>query len=289
VAGEIEGPGEPLLAIEPELESWMDVRGLSGGPVVPVGPSVDEAVGLVVRRLVEPEEGKLMSNLLVACPARLFAGAVPSSGPELSGPDLVADEESTHEALAAAALAGDVNAAARLGHRLVAEGKRGEAEPWLRQAGRAGEPTAAFAVGMLIDPDGTLVERDPARAQEALVWFRRAATGGDIYGTTTMGIRLRQHGRSDAALPWLEAAVERGGDAMAAHTLARIYEDQGDRARAEQWERFSAEQGDVRAAYDLGRLLNDRGEREEAIRWLERATIDPEAVDLLRELGIEPE
>ena len=283
VAGETERAGQPLLAIQARLESDMDVRGLSGGPVVPRGASLDEAAGLVVRRLIEPEEGKPMSGLLVACPARLFAAAATGAGPA------PATEETAEGAVAAAAAAGDVSAAARLGHRLLAEGKREQAEPWLRQAGRAGEPTAAFAVGMLIDPRGDLVETDPERAREALVWFRRAATTGDIYGTTTTGIRLRQHGRSDAALPWLEEGVDRGGDAMAAHTLARIYEERGETAKAEHWERFSAEQGDVRAAYDLGRMLNARGEREEAIVWLRRATVDPDAVTLLRELGVEPE
>jgi hypothetical protein len=284
VAGETERAGQPLLAIQARLESDMDVRGLSGGPVVPRGRGLDEAAGIVVRRLLEPEEGKPVSSLLVACPARLFAAA--ATGAE---PRPVTDEESAKGALGAAALAGDVNAGARLGHRLLAEGKREEAEPWLRQAGRAGEPTAAFAIGMLMDPKGELIRTDPEGAREALVWFRRAATAGDVYGTTTMGIRLHQHGRSDAALPWLEEGVDRGGDAMAAHTLARIYEERGDPAEAEHWERFSAEQGDVRAAYDLGRMLNARGERDEAIVWLRRAKIDPDAVELLRELGVEPE
>jgi TPR repeat protein len=82
--------------------------------------------------------------------------------------------------------------------------------------------------------------------------------------------------------------VERGGDAMAAHTLARIYEERGEAARAEHWERFAAEQGDVRAAYDLGRMLSACGERDEAILWLRRATVDPDAVTLLRELGVDP-
>jgi len=157
----------------------------------------------------------------------------------------------------------------------------------LRQAAWAGDPASAYSLGILMDPDGTLVERDPAKADEALAWFRRAATGGDVYGTTTMGIRLHQRKRSDAALPWLEEAVERGADAMAAHTLARIYEGRGDLVSSERWERFAAKRGDVRAAYDLGRMLNERGEREEAIRWLERATVDADAVNLLRELGVD--
>jgi Trypsin-like peptidase domain/Tetratricopeptide repeat len=284
VSGETQRAGVPLLQLEVNLQAeGLDVPGISGGPVIP-RRSPDEVVGLVSRRLMNPETEEPVPGVLFACPVRLFAGAATPAELELPR-----EGGSSPEDLAAAARAGDVNAAGRLGHRLLAAGEKQEAEPWLRQAALGGEPTAAYAMGMLIDPKGELVKSDPAGAQEALVWFRRAATGGDIYGTTTMGIRLRQHGRNDAALPWLEEAVERGADAMAAHTLARIYEDQGDRGRAEHWERFAARQGDVRAAYDLGRLLNDRGERDEAIRWLERATIDPDAVDLLRELGIEPE
>jgi tetratricopeptide (TPR) repeat protein len=225
-----------------------------------------------------------MGGILFACPTELFADAPSLARP---GARAVDASGSVEEELAPAAVAGDIGAAARLGQLLHATGDDAAAERWLRQAARGGDPAAAYTLGILIDPRGTLAEHDPVRADEALVWFRRAATGGDVFGATTMGIRLHQRGRDDAALPWLEEAVERGADAMAAHTLARIYENRSDLGHAEQWERFAATRGDVRAAYDLGRMLNDRGERDEGIHWLRRATLDPDAVDLLRALGMQ--
>lgn len=281
VSGETHPAGVRMLTLEAStVAAGLDVRGLSGGPVV-LRRTPDEAVGVVSRRLMDPYGEEQVGGVLFACPAHVFAGA-PS--PDDAMP---AGEETSRAALEAEARAGDTSAAARLGQLLVADGDTRAAEPWLRQAATGGEPAAAYTLGILIDPDGTLIERDPTRADEALAWFRRAATGGDVYGTTTMGIRLRQRGRDDAALPWLEEAVERGADAMAAHTLARIHEDRGERAEAERWERFAARRGDVRAAYDLGRMLNESGDHGEAIHWLRRATLDPDAVELLRTLGVE--
>lgn len=281
VSGETHPAGVPMLTLEAgAVAAGLDVRGLSGGPVVP-RRSPEEAVGLVSRRLMDAYGEEQVGGVLFASPTRVFAEAAgwARPAPEPAG-------EADWDALRDAARAGDAGAAGRLGHLLLAAGDAGRAEPWLRQAALAGDPASAYALGILMDPDGKLVEREPARADEALAWFRRAATGGDVYGTTTMGIRLRQRGLDDAAVPWLEEAVERGADAMAAHTLARIYEDRGDLAASERWERFAAKRGDVRAAFDLGRILNERGEREEAILWLRRATLDPDAVTLLRELGV---
>jgi TPR repeat protein len=284
VSGETERDGVPLLTLEADtVGRRLDPRGLSGGPVVPRRTPV-AAVGLVSRRLMDSYGEEQVGGVLFACPARLVAAA-----PMHAATQPQEDPELLREGLAAAARAGDVSAAARLGHLLFADDHAGEAEAWLRQAASGGDPVSAYTLGMLIDPDGTLIERDRDRAQESLAWFRRAATGGDIYGATTMGIRLRQHGRDDAALPWLEEAIERGADAMAAHTLGRIYDDRRDLARAEQWERFAARRGDVRAAYDLGRILKNRGERDQSIFWLRQAKVDPDAIELLRELGVEPE
>jgi Tfp pilus assembly protein PilF len=281
VSGETHPSGVPMLTLEAgTVAAGLDVRGLSGGPVV-LRRTPEEAVGVVSRRLMDPYGEDQVGGVLFACPARVVAGVLTA---EDTAPPA---EEPSRAALEEAGRAEDTSAAARLGQLLVAEGDERAAEPWLRQAATGGDPAAAYTLGILMDPDGTLIERDPARADEALAWFRRAATGGDVYGTTTMGIRLRQRGRDDAALPWLEEAIERGADAMAAHTLARMHEDRGELAEAERWERFAARRGDVRAAYDLGRMLNERGERDEAIYWLRRATLDPDAVALLRALGVE--
>jgi TPR repeat protein len=227
---------------------------------------------------------------LFACPARSFADAAgEASTTRATATPGASEPGDDEEALLAAAAGGDLAAAARLGFLRRADGDDQGARPLLRQAARGGNAPAAWALGMAMDPEGDLFKSDPAGAEEALEWFRRAATGGDVYGLTTMGIRLRQRGRDDAALPWLQEAVARGGDAMAAHTLGRIHHDRGDLPAAERYERMAAERGDVRAAYDLARILLDQGERDEAIRWLELATLDPDAVRLLRDLKVHPE
>ena len=277
----------------------LDPRGMSGGPVTLRTPD-EEAVGIFIARAMDRAKRSQIGGVLFACPARAFANAAemaPGARPTTRSPaapatasaGLAGEPGREDEALLASAAGdGDLVAARRLGFLRRARGDDRGAEPLLRQAARGGNAPAAWALGMAIDPDGDRIRFDPAGAEEALEWFRRAATGGDVYGMTTMGIRLRQHGRDDAALPWLEEAVARGGDAMAAHTLGRIHHDRLDLPGAERYERMAAQRGDVRAAYDLARILLAQGKHDEAITWLRLATLDPNAVELLHELGIEP-
>jgi tetratricopeptide (TPR) repeat protein len=283
--------GAEVMTLEaPAVAAGLNPQGISGGPVIRLSPR-EEVVGLVIRRLLDDEEAQI-GGLLFACPIRL-----PRKRPaihlgerlDVGLPDVSLPGENPPgwPSLVRDARRGNPSAAARLGQLLLARDRREEAEPWLRKAALAGDPAAAYTLGTLIDPDGMLIDYAPQLAEDALAWFRRAATSGNVFGITTMGIRLRQHGRDDAAVPWLEEAVERG-DAMAAHTLGRIHEDRGRYADAERLEAFAAEQGDIRAAYDLGRMLSARGEHRAAVAWLQRATLDPEAVDLLNQMGIEP-
>jgi Trypsin-like peptidase domain len=203
----------------PKMGAGLDIRGMSGGPVLTrVG---EEAVAIITSRMLDAD-AEQTGNSVYAFEIDRFVDSVELPLPETSDGELARTE---HE-LAEEARSGVVSAAARLGALRQAQGDIRTAEPLLRQAAAGGDAPSAYAVGMLIDPGGDLVDSDPLRAGEALAWFRKAATGGDLYGTTTMGIRLRQHRRDDAAMPWLEEAVSRGtGDAMAAHTLARIYSD----------------------------------------------------------------
>lgn len=285
VAGETSRTGVAMLALEVgPIAAGLDARGLSGGPVLRLN-SRDDAVGLVSARLLDPVEEEQVGGVIFACPTRHFEGASVLATPEIAPSELGLSAEPLPGVVAPLA---DVSSAARYGQLLHSSGDDEQARPWLELAAQGGDPTAAFTLGLLLDPTGDLIKHDPDGAQRALTWFRRAATGGDVYGATTMGIRLHQHDRDDAALPWLEEAVERGGDAMAAHTLGRIYDKRHKLDLTVHWEHFAAERGDVRAAYDLGRILNDRGERDEAIHWLQQATIDPDAVSLLRKLGVEP-
>lgn len=290
--------GVPVVSLRDEaVGDGLDPRGMSGGPVT-LRNSYEEAVGIFIARAMDRAKQSQIGGGLFACPAKAFANAAgvapaawaagTSPAPAIASAAVVGESGREDEALlAAAADDGNLVAAARLAFLRRARGDDLGAEPLLRQAARGGNAPAAWALGMAIDPDGDRVEFDPAGAQEALVWFRRAATGGDVYGMTTMGIRLRQHRRDDAALPWLEEAVARGGDAMAAHTLGRIHHDRGDLRAAERYERMAADRGDVRAAYDLARILLGQGKRDQAITWLRLATLDPDAVELLRDLGVE--
>ncbi len=289
-SGETERNGKPLLTLEsPSIAAGLKASGLSGGPVLRTSP-LEEVVGLIVRRLWDEQEEAQVGGLLFACPIALPREA-PSLhlGPPGGQPPEVAipgEEPPELKDLLQEVATGDPNAAGRLGQLLLARNRPEEAERWLRDAAQGGDPAATYTVGVMLDPDGSLYNEDPARAEEALAWFRRAATAGNVFGATTMGIRLHQRGQSEAAIPWLEEAVERG-DAMAAHTLGRIREVQGRREAAEELERFAADLGDVRAAFDLGRMLVDRGERSQGIDWLQRATADPEAVQMLNQ--IEPD
>ena len=263
----------------PRMGAGLDIRGMSGGPVLTFPH--EEAVAIITSRMLDAYEEQ-MGNSVYAFEINRFIDSIELPLLDRSDGELARTERE----LAEEARNGVVSAAARLGALRQAQGDIEAAEPLLRQAAAGGDAPSAYAVGMLIDPRGDLIKSYPLRAQEALAWFRKAATRGDLYGTTTMGIRLRQHKRDDAAMPWLEEAVSRGtGDAMAAHTLARIYSDKGDFDMVERYERISAEQGDVRAAYELARILLGRGERDEAIWWLRRAALDPDAVKLLEALG----
>ncbi len=289
--GETERHGAAVMTLEsPAVAAGLNPQGISGGPLIRLSPR-EEVIGLIIQRLLDDEEDPI-GGILFACPIRLprkqpaiHLGEGLNVGlPEIGLPG---EKPPGWPSLVRDARRGDAGAAGRLGQLLLVRDRREEAEPWLRKAALAGDPAAAYTVGMMIDPDGSLIHYDPPRANDALAWFRRAATSGNVFGITTTGIRLRQHGRNDAAVPWLEEAVERG-DAMAAHTLGRIHEDRGQHLEAERLETFAAEQGDIRAAYDLGRLLAARGEHEPGIAWLRRARLDPDAANLLTELGVEP-
>jgi Trypsin-like peptidase domain len=276
----------------------LDVQGLSGGPLIPRSGR-EEAVGIMSRRLLDARTREHVGGVLFACPSHLVADKPLLSRPvfDLRVPDSVDDE-----ALVSSAKAGDLRAATALGRTLRDSDDGEDAAAWLREAALAGSASAAYELGLAIDPDGAAVKTDPSRAQEALVWFRRAALAGDLYGAATMGVRLRQHAEhrkrpelKDASMPWLEDAAERG-DPMAAHTLALNYEDRhrelqvrADLELAEAWHRFAAEQGDRRAAVFLGRLLKDDGRPGEAIVWLERSLPDEWATSMLEELGADPD
>ncbi|MEY4939911.1 MAG: hypothetical protein RIQ93_1646 [Verrucomicrobiota bacterium] len=122
--------------------------------------------------------------------------------------------------LAAAAETGNPKAKAQLGEILLRGDKeqgvaqdRARALTLLEQAARAGEGSAAFRIGMLLD-DGDGVKQDRERAG---AYFRAAAAGGVAEAFHNVGAAFAS-GRGakrdyTEALGWLILATKRGADA----------------------------------------------------------------------------
>jgi hypothetical protein len=120
-----------------EAGTGLDVRGLSGGPLIPrSGP--EEAVGVMSRRLLDAKTKLQVGGVLFACPSHLFADK-PLLSPaivELPLPDWI------ETALAQPAKAGDIAAAAQVGRRLHEAGEDEAAAGWLRHAALGGSAAA---------------------------------------------------------------------------------------------------------------------------------------------------
>jgi hypothetical protein len=268
----------------PDVGLGVNPQGMSGGPVLTRDGR--EAVGLFIGRLLQA--GGQVGGAVYACAADAFSGIGAEDWSDPPGPV----PAGVKPELLAEARRGGAEAARRIGILAHAAGDVEGGEKWFRYAATGGDPAAAYFVGIAMDPEGKLIEQNEQAATEALKWFRKAATGGDVYGMNTMGIRLHQHALhrkedSAAAIPWLEEAVDRGTDAMAAHTLGCIWAARGDKTRAEEYERLAAEQEDPAAAYELACLLLKRNQRDDAIRWLRVAKADSRAAERLNELGVQ--
>ena len=151
------------------------------------------------------------------------------------GADAVPDE---HEALQAAAAAGDGAAAFTLWERL-RDADFAAAEGWLRTAVELGDARAAHRLGMLLwerrevdaaeatlrgataDPEGAhalgrLLWRERNDPQAAVHWLDRAAQADDPVAERDLGIVLREHGDLHGAHHWLSRAADRDGEAREA-------------------------------------------------------------------------
>jgi TPR repeat protein len=137
--------------------------------------------------------------------------------------------------LTAAANKGNKKAQAQLGEMLLrgnAEHKvpqdRAKGIELLEKAARAGEPTAAFRIGMLLD-DGEVVLQDRARA---LDYFRSAAAGGEAEAFYNIGAAYSS-GRGVKpdlieALGWLIIAGTKGADPSAEQALRKQLESRNE-------------------------------------------------------------
>jgi ferritin-like metal-binding protein YciE len=149
-----------------------------------------------------------------------------------SDTDAVPDE---HQALQAAAAAGDGAAAFTLWERL-RDVDFAAAEGWLRTAVELGDVRAAHRRGMLLwerrevdaaeatlrrataDPEGAhalgrLLWRERSDPEAAVHWLDRAAQTDDPAAERDLGIVLREHGDLQGAHYWLSRAADRDGEA----------------------------------------------------------------------------
>ncbi len=106
------------------------------------------------------------------------------------------------------------------------------------------------------------------RAHEAVVPLEQAVGGrADPVGETYLGIALRQNGRADAALEWLQRAAERQPPfGLAFHELGVLLFSQRRLAEAEAALRrgLTVAPAMVELSIVLGGIHLDRGEREDA-------------------------
>jgi ferritin-like metal-binding protein YciE len=152
-----------------------------------------------------------------------------------NGADAAPDE---HQALRAAAEAGDGAAAFTLWERL-RDADFAAAEGWLRTAVELGDVRAAHRLGMLLwerrevdaaeatlqsataNPEGAhalgrLFWRERNDPQAAVHWLDRAAQADDPAAERDLGIVLREHGDLHGAHYWLSRAADRDGEAREA-------------------------------------------------------------------------
>ncbi|UCI09547.1 SEL1-like repeat protein [Mesorhizobium sp. B1-1-8] len=178
-----------------------------------------------------------------------------------------------------AALAGNLDAAYRLGERHV-KGPQldyAEAATWYRRAAEAGHQAAARALSSLY-LSGNGVAQD---AEEGKRWLRAAAKGGNRESQVDLAnLVLEGAGKLDDGTDvagWFEVAAL-SGDLIAAFNLGLCFNEGvgvgKDQERAAQWMRRAAE-GVTQAQYMYARMLQDgRGvpsDLAQARLWFKRA------------------
>ncbi|MBL7523988.1 sel1 repeat family protein [Frankia sp. CNm7] len=187
-----------------------------------------------------------------------------------------------------------VEAMTALGELLHHTGRRTEAVLWWRSADDAGDPRAAYNLGVIaragnrvdeaerlfrraaeaghgqaMSDLGLLIKRHRDNPREAETWLRKGAELGDRNAANNLGALLLEAGRPEAE-KWLRVAAEAGAVA-AMSPLGVLLQQNGNEREAERWLRSGAEAGDALAAYNLGVLLRSTGRHRDANYWLAQA------------------
>lgn len=151
-----------------------------------------------------------------------------------------------------------------LGFLFYEQGKKDEAEAYLRQAVGKEDTVAMAALGSL------LAEQDHKK-EEAEAWLRRAAEKGHSRAMYNLGFLLNKQGREEDAKEWLGKAVGEGLP-EAIHELALLLDKQGEKKKARELLKKIADERFPEAMYSLALLLNKQKKREkEAVEFFRRA------------------
>jgi len=154
----------------------------------------------------------------------------------------------------------------------------------LRAAAAAGEPGAYRSYAELLTERGQL--------DEALPWWARAADAGDADASRTLAICHKDRGEFAEAERWYRTAADRDGGC--AFGLARLLQEAGDPAGAEEWYGRGAALGSVSCTTNGAMMLAARGEWDTALERLAEASAEGDDVatrtrkvieDLLDELA----
>jgi peptidoglycan hydrolase-like protein with peptidoglycan-binding domain len=146
--------------------------------------------------------------------------------------------------------AGDAGDAFALGMMLEAHGTIVQAQAAYTRADEGGHATAAANLGRLHEKRGALAEAEAA--------YRRADERGDAEGAFNLGMLLEGRSSTDEAADAYRRATERGHDG-AACCLGAMLVEQGKLGEADAAFRRADDRGDAAGAFNLGVLLEDQG------------------------------
>jgi TPR repeat protein len=154
-----------------------------------------------------------------------------------------------------AADAGDSSAMYSLGFLLQGQGNTEQAEQWYRKAAEAGHFGAMSNLAVLLRE-----RREPAQAKH---WHDMASAGGQI---TQPRPRKREPGEAE----WLHKEAAEGNPSVMLD-LGDMLAEQGNTEQAEQWYRKAANAGNIGAMYRLAELLDKAGRPDLAEQWHRKA------------------
>ena len=116
-------------------------------------------------------------------------------------------------------------------------------------------------------------------------WYEKAASKGEAYAMTNLGVLYYNEGDKEKAKEWLEKAASKGY-VSAMYNLGVLYYEEGNRVKAKEWYEKSAAKGSMKAMYNLGVLYENEGDKAKAKEWYEKSAAKgiKEAKEALEEM-----